>query len=72
MRIVEKHDSGMSDDIRRLGIVRPNALYINGEAVMGPDSHPVTVERITVDGHEAAMVTCTLFVRSLTIEASDE
>lgn len=67
-------------DNRLGGILCPRKIRINGTEVLVPADHPCRVEKLDIDGRNAAMVTLTLFVGSLTIkpevtprwEASDE
>ncbi|UVK59842.1 hypothetical protein SEA_ALEEMILY_102 [Gordonia phage Aleemily] len=67
MEIVERTSSGLAERNRRTGVIVPNEVRINGQSVLGPARHPVTVEKINIEGREAAMVTVTLFVRNLSI-----
>lgn len=58
--------------INKYGIVKPNAVLVNGRQLRMPAKHPVVVERIGLEeggNGDTVKVTLTLFVRKASIEA---
>lgn len=58
------------DRVNQIGIIRPNAVLVNGRRVQMPKHQSLTVERMEIDGDDLAKVTLTLFVRSAQIHAT--
>jgi hypothetical protein len=70
LEIVEPvRDQDDLDRANRVGVIVPRSMRINGSTVAWPADQPPIIEKLTVDGSEAAVVTLTLFARSVSVRA---
>lgn len=60
---------GDLDKLNDLGVIRPNAVLLNGQKLLLPRDKPVTLHEIEIEGDDVVQVTMSLYVRRTQIEA---
>ncbi|MFB4265300.1 hypothetical protein [Nonomuraea sp. GTA35] len=69
IEIIEKRHSNAS--LPGGDVIIPNEIRINGQPLLVPADLPVKVHEIEVQGHDAVLVTLTVFARRVVIAAEE-
>lgn len=67
IEIIERRAPDPND----LGIIVPDEIRINGQALLCPSDHPVKVHEVTIGDSDVVQVTLTLFARRVFIGTED-
>ena len=69
IEIIEKLPTGVT--AHPLGMVVPNEVRINGQALLSPADHPIKVHEVELDDQSLALVTLTLIARRIRVDTEE-